>query len=421
MIKIDLKSVYLQKIVVNYFLQIVNIVMPFLTIPHIILSIGIHEYGKVILAQTYVVFFGVIVNFGFENYGVVKVAQVKHNKTELSAVLSAITIIRLFVLIIAFVIYFLIFRSVLKTQIEFDLALLSFCTLIEAVLVPIWLYVGLGAFRKLLYVYMFSKIISTLLIFVLIRPGIDITYIPIIYFIGSLVACIISIYFISYCFVIRLRRVSRKYLFDYVRNCQAYLWSNLAITTYRYGLVLVLGIVSEVRFVNFFIVSDKFFKIFQSGLSPLNEVLFSRYAQVGEIGSFKTLYHDNKKKIYYLLTVISVYCLFLALAAKKILFIFNIFENEIIRNLRIMTIAVFFGFCNYILGIIILNSTGFKIYFMKSVMIVVLLSALILICLGSTYEDLGASITVVLSEFFLFLFLINRVLKESTRISSFHD
>ena len=104
-IKEILKSKVLKNGIWLIILQIVNTIIPVITIPYITRILGASEYGVFSIALNWILYLQVLVEFGFGLNGARKVAMLKeNNKKELNKIYNDIISSRIVLLIISFVV-----------------------------------------------------------------------------------------------------------------------------------------------------------------------------------------------------------------------------------------------------------------------------------------------------------------------------
>ena len=74
-------------------IQSVNLISPLVTLPFLIVKLGIHNYGLIAFAQTIMIYISTFINFGFNVTGTKKISESRHNKKltdEITSVIYAI-------------------------------------------------------------------------------------------------------------------------------------------------------------------------------------------------------------------------------------------------------------------------------------------------------------------------------------------
>ncbi len=80
-------------------------------------------------------------------------------------------------------------------------------------------------------------------------------------------------------------------------------------------------------------------------------------------------------------------------------------------DMRVLSFVILFGSFNYLFGTIGLINLNFERYFTKSIVFVSIFDIIICLILGYFLKDLGASIAFSLTEFILFILVLNKILR----------
>ena len=83
-------------------LYILNLLIPFIIYPYLIRVLGAETYGLVIYAQAVVMYFVILISFGFNLSGVKLVSLYRENKEKLGEIISSIFPIKFYLFIISF-------------------------------------------------------------------------------------------------------------------------------------------------------------------------------------------------------------------------------------------------------------------------------------------------------------------------------
>jgi len=124
--KKDVKKFYSKNKTVasNYFslllLQAANYLLPLLILPFLVRVLGTDKFGLVMFAQSLAVFLTVFVDFGFNLSGTREISLARDNKKELSQIFSAIMIVKLLLIFIAFSILYIVVNFFTRFSLDKD-------------------------------------------------------------------------------------------------------------------------------------------------------------------------------------------------------------------------------------------------------------------------------------------------------------
>ena len=182
-----------EKLVLHNFFSLVllqgaNYILPLIILPYLVRVLGAEKFGLVMFAQSFAVFFNVFVDFGFNISGTREISLARENKVKVGAIFSAIMIIKLGLLIVAFSLLFLITNLFTRFSIDAEIYLLSFGVVIGQALFPIWFFQGVEKMKIVTFVNILSKVIFTVLVFFLINTELDYHKVPIFNSLGFIVS-----------------------------------------------------------------------------------------------------------------------------------------------------------------------------------------------------------------------------------------
>ena len=99
-------------------LQIVSYVIPLINLPYLSRVLGVEKFGLVFFAFAFMQYFIMLTDYGFGLSATREIAVNRHNKNNLSNIFSAVTFLKIILLLISFIILSLLFsrshRSVLN-------------------------------------------------------------------------------------------------------------------------------------------------------------------------------------------------------------------------------------------------------------------------------------------------------------------
>lgn len=175
-------------------LQVFNILLPLVTYPYLIRVLGSNVYGTVIYAQALIMYFSLIINFGFNISGTKKIAENINDKVKLSEIVSSIYTIKLFLFLISFLILLLSIYFISSIREIWLLILFSFTATLNELFFPQWYFQGVDKMKYITLLNISARVLFTVLIFFVVKDKGDYLYVPIISGIGVLMTGCASLY-----------------------------------------------------------------------------------------------------------------------------------------------------------------------------------------------------------------------------------
>jgi len=392
-------------------MQGANYILPFITIPYLVRTIGIEKYGLVAFAQSFAAYFVIFTDYGFSLSATKLISINRDNSQKISEVFSSVLFIKLAFVILSVIFSTVIIFSFKKFYSEYEIFYFSLLILIGQMLFPVWLFQGLEKMKYITFINILIKLFFTLCIFIFIRQEKDYLYVPLINSLGFLVGGLVAFY-------IAIKQFNIKFSFNLanIKNQLIDGWhlflAILSTNIYRNANTFILGLVSTNTAVGYYALASKIVISLQALMSPISQSLYphlsKKYHTISRNNAIKNLFSIAK---YYGLMLFVIVFLVLILsnfiikiiAAKPII--------EAVVDVRILSFVILFGSFNYLFGTIGLINLNFERYFTKSIVFVSIFDIMLCLTLGYFFKDLGASIAFVVSEFFLLLLVFSKILR----------
>lgn len=392
-------------------MQGANYILPFITIPYLVRTIGIEKYGLIAFAQSFAAYFVIFTDYGFSLSATKLISINRNDSKKISEIFSSVLYVKLVFVILSIIISTIIIFSFKKFYSEYEIFYFSLLVLIGQMLFPVWLFQGLEKMKYITFVNILIKLIFTLCIFAFIRQEKDYLYVPLINSLGFLVGGLIAFYI-----AIKQFKISFIFSFTSIKHQLAEGWhlflAILSTNIYRNANTFFLGLVSTNTAVGYYALASKIVMSLQALMSPIGQSLYPHLS--------KKYYNISKKEaVKNLFSISKYYGLILSLIVLGV-FIFSGLIIKIISakpmleavvDMRVLSFVILFGSFNYLFGTIGLINLNFEKYFTKSIVFVSIFDIIICLTFGYFFKDLGASVAFVLSEFFLLILVLSKILR----------
>ena len=384
----------------------INYVFPIILIPYLTKVLGLQNYGKYAFSYSIILYFTLIVNYGFDLSATKRIAINKFDKTKIQNIFSAVIVARLLLALLSSVLL-IIFTYLFSTNFyDYYLYLAGIGFILSSAIHPVWLYQGLEKMKYITLISFLSRASTLLLIILLVKSSEDYIYVNLYYAIGLLLASLISFLIATIQFKFKLFLPKWKDVkFEFIDGWQIFL-STIFMNFYRNSNIVILGAVSTYEVVALYAAGEKIIKAFQALVSPIAAALFPFFGGQFGSGLNKTGIVQFKRfaKIYFvLLLIISVFILFFSYPLINY-YLPSEFAKAI-TNIKIMSFVIVFGGLNYFYGINGLINMGFQKQFTISVFIAGFFNLIICYFLSLYFRDIGASIAMLVTEILLFIFI----------------
>ncbi len=384
-------------------LQTFTYILPLLTLPYLVRTLGVDKFGLVMFAQAFLTFFNILVDYGFNLSATREISIHRDDKNKITEIYSSVMSIKSILLFMSFIILTIIVFSFEKFSSDWELYYLSFLIVIGNAMFPIWYFQGMEKMKYITIVNITSKLIFTILIFVVIQSPSDYMYVPLLYGFGSIVGSFISLWIVYKNF--KQYFVFQKYntLKIYFKDSSQFFLSRVSVTIYTSVNAFVLGLLTNTTMVGYYSVSEKLYQALQGLYGPIVQTLYPYVAKERNVKLFKKLF-----LFIVMLNILGVCFLYLADQ-----YIFNLlFTKSIgyqsIQVFHILLIAILIVVPSILLGYPFLGALGFSKYANLSVIY------------GSLFHLIGLGLLITIGNVTIysvsFLVVLTELIVLSTRI-----
>ncbi|WP_178991315.1 oligosaccharide flippase family protein [Winogradskyella schleiferi] len=380
-------------------LQAANYLLPLLILPFLVRILGTDKFGLVMFAQSLAVFLTVFVDFGFNLSGTREISLARDDRKKLSEIFNAIMIVKLFLIVIAFAILYIIVNIFTRFSIDKNIYLLSFGIVIGQALFPVWFFQGIEKMKFVTLVNISAKLIFTLLVFILIRSESDYIYVPVYNSLGFIIAGLLGFLL---CFkYVNLTWPKYSLIKQLVYESSSLFVSNFATTLYTSSNVFILGLFTGNTIVGVYSSMEKLILAVKNVYVPLYQAMYPWLSKQTDITKVLKI----KKMAPFVLASGIVITLIIIIFGKFILNI--IYDDRLIESysiiFRILSFIAIFSGLNMLYNALYLPAI--KKYKLRMNIMVVggIANLLISLFLVKLYGIYGTAISVTFTEFLLLL------------------
>ncbi|AZI39608.1 oligosaccharide flippase family protein [Epilithonimonas vandammei] len=404
-----------KQVILNFinlaFVQAANLLLPLITIPYVIRTVGFENFGLVAFATSIVNYFSVFINYGFNLTATKAVSQNRNDSQYLNKLFCTVTYSKVLLSFTSILIFLVLSILIVSIKNNFYVYLYLLLSIIFTNLSPDWFFQGIQQLKFLTYLNLSLKIISTILTFFLIKVTSDYYYLAIIPFINSVFLFAISHLYIQIKHKFRYLRVGLSSIFKELYQSRFIFLSQVKITFFNNFNTVVLGFLTDNKIVGIFSSADKIIKVFSSIQVPIVTALFPHIAMKIK---------NSRETVFYELKKIAIYGSVLYGAILIILFILAPWISEIMFGeevdqiallIRIMSFIPLFIFINNLFGTQYLLNTGLEKKFLINLIIAALLNVVIIFPLTYYFKAIGTSFSIFITELFVLISMYNSAKK----------
>lgn len=252
--------------------QIFNQFLPLAIIPYLTRVLGVDFYGAYAYIILCIGFISVLLDYGFNIYGVQRVVLARSSDKKMAFIFSGINSAKFLILFFAIFLYFiLIFCNENYEKIAFDMSF-GFFALVGIAFQNFWLFSGLEKNYIFVVSMLFSRLLFLVLVFLFINGDEDFLLLIMFYGISQVLIAVISQIFVF--------KYVKKYFFSlkaaiyFIKRSYPFFISRLAVSIYTTGAGIFLGFFNSANNVALYAVADQIYRGIQSLISPLQQVMY---------------------------------------------------------------------------------------------------------------------------------------------------
>jgi PST family polysaccharide transporter len=399
-------------------LQALNYLLPLAIVPYLIRVLGPSSYGILAFAVTFTQYLVFLADYGFNLSATREVAVQRENRERLEEFVSGVFTIKAALLIVAAAILAIFLVAAPKYSTYFPALVVAFLSVAGTVAFPVWLFQGLQDMRLISILSAAGKLICTAAIFFTVHSSNDVLVAVLWTVAGYPIAGMLAWFVMFHRYKIRLHIPSIATLKYALRSGFHIFISSMMITTLTSGAVLMMGFLAPVSAVGIYAAIEKIAKAATMGFSPLTQALYPRTAEhfsEGHAVGRRFVVHSG----IYLVTLAFLASVLLASFAKWVIYLIcgpSYIQYDAV--LRVLSVWVFFGATNNVLGIQYLLGSGRDRAYSVCFTIAAAGTVLLLFLLVPSYLYMGAAGAMTLGEAALTLLMVVTIMMEKRKDQS---
>jgi len=385
-----------------------------ITLPYLVRVLGPEKYGLVNFAMAFTAYFITICDYGFNLSVTKQISIFRNDKLKIDEIFSSVIVSKILLGIVSAMILLAITFSFTRFSADADVFLLSFGIVIGNILFPIWFYQGIEKMMFITIITFFSRLIGTVMIFLIINDINDYLKLVMVY---SLVSILIGV--LGLTIAIKKFNISLLFpklsslLFQFKEGFQIFI-STIAINLYTTTNIFLLGILVNNTAVGYFAAADKIRIAAQSILPTISQTVFPHINTLLN-ESYDKFVTFNKNLLKYQTILAFFISLILFLFAEEIiLLLLGKQFSDSIWVLKISAILPLLSSFTTIFTMNMLIPLNQKYDFMKTFLTAGIISLTSAFVLVPVYEQYGTAMAFVLAEItaaILSFWFVNRKLK----------
>ena len=425
MIKV-LKRAENKKLYYNFislsFLHAANLILPLITFPYLVRTLGIEFYGLVIFAQAFISYFNIIAEYGFNFSGTREISLSKNSIEELTIAYNSIMTARFILVIICLIVMTIVVLSFDKFLIYWELYFLTFGMVIGTMLFPTWFFQGMEKMKYITILSIISKSIFTISIFVFVKSPSDYLLIPVLNSGGYIFVGVISMIIINVKFNIPFKIQKNINVWRHLREGYYIFISTISTNLYTTTTTVVLGLVTNTTMVGYYAIAEKALRIIVAMFSPFTQTIYPHIIQLAENSFEETVI--LLRRILNFTILISIFMWIIGFIFTEQIFhlLFSENVNHSIIIFKILSpLIIILPIATILFNIVLLPFKMDK-YFSRIYMTGAILNLLVLgiLLFGFKLSTIGAAISLLICEFTITIYAAIVIQRNNIKVFKFY-
>ncbi len=255
-------------------LKLISFLFPLITLPYLSRVIGVERFGAIAFAVAIVVVIETVVNWGFDYTATRDVARCREQVDRVSQIFSEVLFVRVGLMVICFLLLVLCMMCIPALQEYKLLLLLTFAYIPGHILFPEWLFQAYERMHYITLLNLLSKLLFTLLVFVVIREQSDYIYQPLLIACGYAVSGVVAMWIIVKRFGVRIMFPSFVSMVQRMKDSANMFVTLIVPNLYNNFSVMLLGACCGDRSVGLYSGGEKFHSIVDQIAQVFTRIFF---------------------------------------------------------------------------------------------------------------------------------------------------
>lgn len=260
-------------------LKLTVMLLPLVTYPYLIRTLGANKFGLVIYAISIVAFLRVLIKFGFELSAVKAVSEASGDHRKISSIFTSVILSQAFLFVLSIFILVVLIATFESVN---DVAFLLFFALLlplSDIFMMTWLFQAIQKMKYITYVNVMAGLINIAGVFIFIKSAEHYVFVPLIQGASFLVASVLAMVIILRSGIAGFCKVTFQDVVEQLKSSLSLFVSRIsAIFNSEFTVILLANFVGPSA-VSFYDLSKKIIEVFKMPNSVINIVVFPHIAR----------------------------------------------------------------------------------------------------------------------------------------------
>lgn len=270
-------------------LQVVQYVIPLITLPYQVRVIGVANFGIIAFAAAFIQYFFILTDYGFGICSTKDIATNRHNQNNISHIFNLVIASKFVLLFISAVVLLLAVIFVPKIHENWLVFVLSFINVLGVVLFPAWFFVGMERAKYSAILNIIARLFFMIALFIFVKKADDYILIPLLTSSGSLIAGILGYIYAVKEFKLKVYIPDIKSVFKQLKYATPFFFSNLSVVAYTNTNTFFLGLIGSNTMVGFYAAAYNIYNAILNIRYPVQASLYPYMARYKNVDLYKKI------------------------------------------------------------------------------------------------------------------------------------
>lgn len=386
-----------------------NYIIPLLTLPFLVKTLGAESYGYLGISLAVVQYICLITDYGFNLTATNELTRVSDNINAVSKLFWSVFFCKILLLIVCLISIVVIscFNNLISESIR--IIFYSLGIAVGSVVCPVWLFQGKEKMTIIALINILARAITLPFIFLCVYGPDDVYLVAGIMSLSSLIGGGIGLVLIyKYKWVIYTRLNKHEIIEQFVHGWHVFI-STASVSLYTTCIPIILGFICGPVAVGYYVAADKIKQAVQGLITPISQVVYPRIAYLLKENRTNGIIFIRKLFIIQssFMFILSL-CLFY-FSGDIVLFIYGSGYGATVLVLKILAPCLFLIAISNVLGIQTMLTMGMKKEFSSILMYCGILNIILIFPLSYFLQEAGSALSILLTEsivVFIMLFVV---------------
>jgi len=271
-------------------LQIINYILPLVTLPYLVRVLGAEKFGLVMFAVAFIQYFLMLTDYGFDLSATQEISVNRDNKDKIDEIFSSVMLIKGVLTILGLAILAGMIIWIPKFRGDWLVYILTFGTVVGHTLFPVWFFQGMERMKYITALNILAKVVFTVLIFVFIRAQTHYVYVPLFNSLGYLVSGAIGVWMAFSRFKVKPVLPGLSIIHRYFKFSTQFFLSRVSVSLYSNSNSFIIGLVLGNTMVGYYTAAEKLLIAMRMLYNPLTTALYPYMAKVKNVRLYKKIF-----------------------------------------------------------------------------------------------------------------------------------